>query len=337
VHAVILGAGGSGLLHALAFRAAGVHVAAVYDPDGERARLLADLCGAKVVDSLASATSVDAVIAAVCSPPSAHVEQAEALFASASERVVFVEKPVATTRAELERMRALPRCVPVLQWRAGRALRALRRVVELGELGVTPAVSCDLAWARDDDYLRARRGWGCGAVLSIGIHALDAMSWALGRVIESVAGLADYSRRIDGGQRVGGETAAVAALRFEGSAIGSLRISVDGGDDATRIAICGGGKTARLEGREADPTSGVLRWSSSNARDRERLEALERSTSGALGSPLLVPYLGAATRALRDGESPGESERLPSIADTFAAHAAAMHVAEPSSRTARPG
>ena len=56
----------------------------------------------------------------------------------------------------------------------------------------------------------------------------------------------------------------------------------------------------------------------------ERLGALERDTPGALGSPLLVPYLGAAIAAVRDGEAPGESQRLPSIADTFSAHAAAM-------------
>ena len=329
MQAVIVGAGASGVLHALALRAAGVRIAAIYDPDRERARALAEACGARVVDSLASAASVEAVIAAVCSPPSLHVAQAEALSAAASDRIVLVEKPVATTRAELERLRALPSCVPVLQWRAGRALRALRRAVAHGELGPAPVVSCDLAWSRDDDYFAARRGWGCGALLSIGIHAVDAIAWALGRAIEGAAGLTRARECVDGDSHAKGETSAVGVLRLTNGAMASFRISLDGAADTTRITMCGGGTTVSLEGGEADPMSGPLRWHAKNERALERLGALERDTPGALGSPLLVPYLGAAIAAVRDGEAPGETQRLPSIADTFGAHAAAMSIAAP--------
>ncbi|MDF2692840.1 MAG: putative secreted oxidoreductase [Labilithrix sp.] len=322
MQAVILGAGASGVLHALALRAAGVRIAAVYDPDVARARAVAEACGARAVDSLELAVAVEASIAAVCSPPSAHVAQAEALIAAAPDRIVFVEKPVATTAVDLERLQKLPGCVPILQWRAGRALRALRRAMAHGELGPAPVVACDLAWARDDDYFAARRGWGCGALLSIGIHAIDAIAWALGRGIESVAGLTTSRRSA----HEEGETAAVAVLRFAGGAMASLRISLDGAADTTRITVCGGGATASLVGGEADPTCGVVSWSARTAGDRARLEALERDTRGALGSPLLVPYLGDAIRALRDGEAPGDSQRLPSIADAFSAHAAAMRI-----------
>ncbi|MBX3258904.1 MAG: Gfo/Idh/MocA family oxidoreductase [Labilithrix sp.] len=332
MQAVILGAGASGVLHALALRAAGVRVAAIFDPDAERARALADACGAKTVDSLASAASVDAAIAAVCGPPSVHVAQAEVLAAAGAGRIVLVEKPVATTLAELERIRALPSCVPVLQWRAGRALRALRRAVSHGELGAAPVASCDLAWARDDGYFAVRRGWGCGALLSIGIHAIDAVAWALGRDVDGAAGLTS-SRRARGGEvDPEGETAAVGVLRLAGGAMASLRVSLDGAGDATRIVMCGAGKTVTLAGGEADPTSGSLLWSARTAGERARLEALERDTPGALGSPLLVPFLGAAVAAVRDGEAPGESQRLPSISDTFGAHAAAMCVAAPAPR-----
>ncbi|MBX3224940.1 MAG: Gfo/Idh/MocA family oxidoreductase [Labilithrix sp.] len=335
MRAVIVGAGASGVLHALALRAAGVRIAAVFDPDTERARALAEACGGRVVDSLASAASVDAAIAAVCGPPSVHVAQAEVLSAASSGRIVLVEKPVATTRAELDRLRARSGCVPVLQWRAGRALRALRRAVAHGELGAQPAVSCDLAWARDDDYFAARRGWGCGALLSVGIHAIDAIGWALGRDIEATAGLTSSSASVGGAARGGGETAAVGVFRFAGGAMASFRVSLDGAGDATRITMCGDGKTVTLEGGEGDPTAGALRWSARRARDRERLEALERDTPGAVGSPLLVPYLGAVVAAVRDGEVPGESQRLPSIAETFAAHAAAMSIAAPPLRRSK--
>jgi hypothetical protein len=69
-----------------------------------------------------------------------------------------------------------------------------------------------------------------------------------------------------------------------------------------------------------------LRWSAQDARVKERLEALERDTSGASGAPLLVPYLAGAVDALRQGMHPGESERLPSIADVVDAHAAVLGI-----------
>lgn len=342
MQAVILGAGASGILHALALRAAGVRIAAVYDPDIERARAVAETCGAGVVTSIASAASVDAEIAAVCGPPAVHVTQAEILSAASAERIVLVEKPVATTRVELERIARLPRCVPILQWRAGRALRALRRAVAHGELGSAPSVSCDLAWSRDDDYFRARRGWGCGALLAVGIHAIDAIGWALGRAFEGAAGLGASSRGARGDEQaptgeMEGETSAVAVFRFAGGPMASLRITLDGSADTTRIAVSGGGKSVVLEGGEADPTARALRWSARTNADRERLEALERDTPGALGSPLLVPYLGAVVAAVRDGEVPFDRRRVPSIADTFGAHAAAMCLATQIASRARHG
>lgn len=331
MEALIVGAGGSGALHALALRAAGVRIAAVYDPNPERAHAVADACGAIAFSSWTNALAHDAQIAAVCSPPHVHVEQAEALATSRRGRTVFVEKPVATTRADLDRLRKISSCVPILQWRAGRALRALRRAVMHGELGDAPVASCDLDWSRDAEYFRSRRDWGCGALLSIGVHAIDAMAWALGReiepanLIESAAGITTNLRAADAG--VVGETSAVAIFRLTRGAMASLRISLDGGGDTTTITVCGAGKTAHLTGGEADPTAGALRWSARSARDRERVEALERDTPGALGSPLLVPYIARAVSAIRDGETPGQSQRLLSIADVASAHAAAMSIA----------
>jgi predicted dehydrogenase len=325
---VIVGAGASGLLHALAFRACGVEIEGVYDPDTERARLIVGSCGGVVLPSFEAAVSADARIAAVCSPPSVHVDQALALADAGSDRFVFVEKPIATTPDDLDRLRSAPRCIPIVQWRAGRAIRALRRAIAHGELGASPVASLDLAWGRDDAYLAARTTWGCGALLSIGIHAVDALAWAFNRKIEGVSGMATGR---DGTRQAAPntETAAVALFQFAGGALASLRISIDGGADTTRIAVCGRGITAQIDGPEADPTATCVRWSAFDERARERLEALERDTTGALGPPLLVPYIGSAVRALRAGALPGEHEHLPSIASTYDAHAAVMLAAAP--------
>jgi predicted dehydrogenase len=332
MEAVIVGAGASGLLHALALRAARVKIAAVYDPDASRASALAEACGAGTLSSFDEAVSADAAIAAVCSPPSLHVAQAERL--ASAGRTILVEKPVATSPGELDRLAALGSCVPIMQWRAGRALRALRRAVAHGELGSAPVVSCDLAWARDAAYFASRNascseGWGCGALLSIGIHAIDALAWALGRPVEGVSGMTSRRDEADAPGAVAerGETAAVGLMRFAGGAMASLRISLDGGADATRIAFCGRGVSAYLGGDETDPTARALVWSALDPVAKRRLEMLERDTPGALGPPLLVPYVGAVIDALRDGARPGDCDRLPSIEGTYAAHAAAMCIA----------
>jgi predicted dehydrogenase len=323
VKALLVGAGVAGFLHSLAYRAHGVKVAGVFDPDARRSRDLAEVCGGRAVATLEQLAQMDADIASICSPPAAHADQAE-LFA-ASGRAVLVEKPVAVSLSELERLRALPRCIPVVQWRAGRAIRAVRRAITCGELGDAPVVSCDLAWARDDAYVKSRgASWGCGAVLSIGIHAIDALEWAVGRAVIDAHGVT--TKR----EGAWAETGAVGLVRFEGGALASLRISLDGGADGTRLAFCGRGVTAIIEGPEGDPTATTVRWHvargpGAHARAAS-LEALERETAGSLGSPLLVPYIGDAVKALREGCMPGQNDRLLSIADSFEAHTTALQL-----------
>ena len=321
--AVIAGAGIAGFLHALAYRAHGVTIAGVFDPDARRAHDLAELHGARAVASLEELSGIDADLASICSPPRHHVAQAEAL--GQADRALLIEKPVAVSLEELARLRVLPGCIPVVQWRAGRGLRAVRAAIARGELGASPVVGCDLAWGRDEAYVRSRdASWGCGAVLSIGIHAIDALEWAINRQVTSVSSL--VTRRAG----AWAETGAVAVIAFEGGALASLRLSLDGGADATELTFCGDGVTASIAGGEGDPTATSVTWSvargpGSHAR-LAALEALERETRGSLGSPLLVPYVGDVIAALREGCLPGDTQRIPSIADCSSAHETALRI-----------
>jgi predicted dehydrogenase len=290
----------------------------------DRARALAALCGdAIVAPTLDALADMNAEIASVCSPPSVHVDQAELL--ACSGRAVVIEKPVAVSLAELERLRHLPRCIPVVQWRAGRAIRAVRHAIARGELGDAPVISCDLAWGRDEAYMRARgASWGCGAVLSIGIHAIDALQWAMGCKVIDVQGIT--TRR----EGAWAETGAVGLVRLEGGALASLRISLDGGADKTRLTFCGRGVSASIEGGEGDPTASSVRWTVARGTGSHAhlasLETLERETDGALSPPLLVPYIGDVIASLREDVRPGETERLLSIADCFDAHVTALQL-----------
>ncbi|WP_394823910.1 Gfo/Idh/MocA family protein [Pendulispora albinea] len=331
--ALIVGAGAAGLLHALSFRAHGVPIAAVYDPNRRRAERLASLVGSpRVLDSSSSlAQCNNFTYVSICSPPRAHVEQAE-MFAD-DARLVFVEKPVAIARDEMARLERLRYAVPIVQWRAGRAIRAVRRAIAEGFFGGALSVAIDLAWHRDVRYFaegRARRDqWGCGALLSIGIHALDAVCFALDRPISDVHGALGYTPGIDV------ETRAALAISFRGGTIASLRIALDAGADDTRITFCGDGVTATIHGGEADPTASAVAWTARDTAREQALRALEQTTDGQPSGPLIVPFMGRAIEAYRQGLVPGASPHFPSVRDVAIAHAAIFRVYEGDARAQR--
>ncbi|HWL84252.1 MAG TPA: Gfo/Idh/MocA family oxidoreductase [Polyangiaceae bacterium] len=327
--ALIVGAGAAGLLHALSFRAHGVPVVAVFDPDRARAERLADLVGGpRVLDTfgmVAQCKDVDCV--SICSPPPFHVEQAEMCATNGeNHRLVFVEKPVAITRNEMARLDRLRHVVPVVQWRTGRSLRAVRRAVAEGFFGPAPSVAIDLAWHRDAHYFARNRArydqWGCGALLSIGIHALDAVCFALDRPITEVHGMLGFTAGIEV------ETGATLALAFRGGALASLRITFEAAHDRTRITFCGAGVTATINGTEADPTANEIEFAANDPVKERALRALACDIDGVNSGPLLVPFIGAAVDAFCRGLTPGAPSNIPSIRDVAMAHAAIFRLYE---------
>jgi predicted dehydrogenase len=222
------------------------------------------------------------------------------------------------TSEELRRLADAPNCVPVVQWRAGRGIRAIREAVGRWMLGPSPSVCADLALRRSAAYFAAgrgtRAGWGCGALLSVGIHAIDAVCFVLGGAALRVRGVVGPTAPGDV------ERTACAVVAFTGGATATLRVTFDAGDDDARITFAGGGVTATLQGSEIDPTAGRVEWKASRPATRARLEAIERAAAGHVAAPLLVPYLGEAIAAIRAGATPGKDRALPSIGDVVVAH-----------------
>ncbi len=330
--AAIVGAGSAGLLHALCLRAQGVAVAHVFDPDRERAESLAALCAGRAHATLEQLAASDADLVSICSPPTVHVAQAARC--AQDGRIVFVEKPVAVSTEGLERLARLPGCVPVVQWRVGRAILAVRRAVAERLLGPAPTVSVDLALHRDAAYFArgrgSRRAWGCGALLSVGIHALDALCFVLDRPVvrtESALGPASGDDT---------ERAACVLVTFAGGALATVRITFEGGGpDEIRMSFCGAGVTASVVGTETDPTATHPRWKTGDSRRLRQLEAIEARVGGYTAGPLLVPYLGRAVQAAREGARPGDGAALPGICDVQAAHRIALQAREADCAQAR--
>lgn len=302
------------MLHALALRSAGFAIEGVFDPDLERAALLSSLVGGAPTSSLDRIAESSAEVVAVCSPPRFHVDQAEAL--ARPERLVFVEKPVALSHAELERLRRLPNVVPVLQWRAGRAARDLRAAVQAGVFGARPRLRLDLHLWRDEAYFEdGRRGhaqWGCGAMLSIGIHAIDLLLWVVGQRVIGASG-----REWAGRASVDVGTAGELRLLFESGAHAELHVTLDAEcANGVRLVVTGVAATAELRAGEADPTASALVLRGAGRNDFAR-------AGGASGSPLLVPFIHEAIAAF-DAHRP-----TITVDDVAQAHALAVQITMP--------
>lgn len=106
VNAGVIGTGMIGSLHAgiLSGRTSGARVVAVMDVDGERAAAVAADCGGARVfadaKALIEAAEVDAIL--IASPDAFHAEGTLACIAAG--KPVLCEKPMATTRADAERI-----------------------------------------------------------------------------------------------------------------------------------------------------------------------------------------------------------------------------------------
>ena len=326
MQAVICGAGAAGFLHALSYRAAGVEIVGVFDPSRARAVTLAEMCRAEVLPTEGALFSLRADFASICSPPVYHADQAER--AAHFQRVIFVEKPVATTRADFNRVARL-RAVPVLQWRAGRAIQAIRSALTAGELGDAPTVTARLSWGRGAAYFAASRAsraeWGCGVLLSVGIHAIDVVGFALGRPLSFESGSLGYREGIEV------ETSGELTTRVNGGATASFRATFEGASDRTLISFAsfkGDGLHAVIRGSEGDPTASRVIWRTSDRAKRLALAAREAQCAGPLHPPLIVPFLGAAIAAAARGAAPGECAALQSVESTRAAHEAVFALYE---------
>jgi predicted dehydrogenase len=90
---------------------ADVELAAVFDPDTERARVLARELGVEAADDLPALLAACDVVS-IASPATVHAGQA--LAALKAGRAVYVEKPLATSLEDADRLTAAARGGPVL-------------------------------------------------------------------------------------------------------------------------------------------------------------------------------------------------------------------------------
>lgn len=161
----------------------GVELALVSDVREETGREIADTYGAEFVadpQEAASAEGIDGVV--VCTPEHLHVDAAVA--AVEAGKAVAVEKPLAHTVTDAERIRDAAEVagVPLL---AGHILRfepryaAIHDAVEAGEIGDVQAVRSErIGLVADQQILKGRTS----IALYYGVHEFDIARWYAGDV-----------------------------------------------------------------------------------------------------------------------------------------------------------
>ena len=209
-----------------AARTSSLRLLTCYARDAERNRAFAEAHGLRAAASLEEAIDADGVeVALLVTPNDVHAEQA--LVCAEHATHVFVEKPIASTVADAERMRdRFAAAGLVLAVGHGmRRLGAARRVKELlddGALGTV--VLAEANWSLPSRLTPEAWRWyrdraPAGPLLQLGIHHADTLAYWLGPIARSFGAFARLSTQaeIDDVGVVGLELASGAVGTIAGS------------------------------------------------------------------------------------------------------------------------
>ncbi|WP_027483167.1 Gfo/Idh/MocA family protein [Deinococcus pimensis] len=227
----VVGPGKVAHTHAAALAASPVaRLAVVCGRDEGRTANFARVYGARATTSLEDAVNDPDVAAVIlCTPHPRHAD--EAVTAARAGRHVLVEKPLALTVADCDRMIAAAREAGVRlgvvsQRRLYEPVQRVKLAILEGRLGTPVLATLSLLGWRGPEYyaMDAWRGtWdgeGGGVLVNQAVHQLDLLQWFMGPV-EWVGG--DWANLNHPGIEV--EDTAVATLRFRSGALGSVVVS----------------------------------------------------------------------------------------------------------------
>lgn len=203
----------------------GLRLTAVADVVERRAQHFGEKYGAKAyTDYRQVLDRPDIDLVHIATPSGLHATHAVAALEAGKH--VLVEKPIALTLADADRMIAAARqagrqlCV-VLQNRFNPPMVDLRRLVDEGRLGKLLLGNATVRWYRPQEYYED--GWhgtlamDGGALMNQSIHHIDALQWLMGGDLQSVFAFTGTLAH-----RMEAEDTGVAVLRFRGGALGSV-------------------------------------------------------------------------------------------------------------------
>ncbi len=221
----IIGCGRIAPRHAQSIQqVADAHLVAAADIKPSRAEHFAHEYGcAAHTDYRALLDRADVDIVSVCVPSGLHAQVA--IDAMHAGKHVLVEKPIAITLADADRMIATAQATQrtlgvVLQNRYNHPLQALRQAIDAGKLGPLHLGSACVRWYRPQSYYED--GWhgtwamDGGALMNQSIHHIDALQWLMGPVQSVYAYTATRAHQMEA------EDVGVAVVRFANGALATI-------------------------------------------------------------------------------------------------------------------
>jgi predicted dehydrogenase len=197
-----------------------LELATCFSPNADRRAAFAERFSCAAAASYEEALeSADAVLLAT--PNAEHAEQAIA--AAAAGRHVFVEKPIATTIADGERMRDACAAAGVTllvghELRRLGAARAAKRLVDEGALGTVVLAEANFSLASPVKPGTWKEGRGTPLV-QLGVHHADTLQYLLGPIARTTGKLSHLVSPVDI------DDVGVATLEFESGALGTITSS----------------------------------------------------------------------------------------------------------------
>jgi predicted dehydrogenase len=203
---------------------------AVCGRDPTKARAFADEYGLEPfrgVRAMVEAGGVEAVF--ICTPHPAHA--APAVEAVAAGAHVMVEKPLASSLADCDAMIAAAdgagvKLGVISQRRLYEPVQRVKAAIDDGKIGAPILGTVVMLGWRDEAYYRSdpwRGSWlgeGGGVLVNQSPHQLDLLQWFMGPIDEVYAYWANLNH-----PTIEVEDTAVALLRFENGALGSIVVS----------------------------------------------------------------------------------------------------------------
>lgn len=251
----IVGPGMVARYHEAAIRAhsdAGAELGVVVHHNAERFNEISEAFGVPCVseaEMLADPT-IDAVI--LCTPSGQHADQAIA--AARASKHVLVEKPIATTLADTDRMIAAcaeadTKLGVVFQRRGLPTFQRVHQAITSGDLGSLTMGSLHMPYFRPQTYYdqAAWRGtWaldGGGVLMNQGIHLIDLLVWYMGDPVEMLASGGTLRRDIEV------EDTIAATLRFANGSLATISATTTAAPGFThKLAIYGTQGGIEIEG-----------------------------------------------------------------------------------------
>ncbi len=217
--------------HLPGFVRAGAEVVALCDTNMASLSLLAGEYGvSRCYDdwrAMLDEGGFDAV--SICTPPALHAEMALASLARGYP--TLVEKPMAVTLDECDQMIEAASAADTLLMVAHNQRFSLRHVVakevlDSGRLGIVRRAHAAFThggpenWSPNQTWYFNTALAGHGSLLDLGYHKIDLLRWLLGQEVAEICAMAATFEK-----PTAADDTVVAALRFDGGALGTLQIS----------------------------------------------------------------------------------------------------------------